>query len=229
MSGGLSNAYDLKDEAQAKEYLDNLGIEYRFQCYKENLPDGCHRLGDFLEAFRSDVAKAQTVFEMNCSDNKYGHSCFKAGNYRLTGRGDKEKDQEKAFEFFKIGCDSKFGNSCHNAGLTHLLLSQADKKKDYLGAIDYFKKGCEFGSKDSCYELSAMYLQGKEGIGKDMSQALNYSTKACDQGHIYGCVNVSVMYKKGDGVSKDLDMAEKFKQKAKKLHADQAMNVRFGN
>jgi len=52
MSGGVAGLYDLKDEKQAQEYLDRIGIEYRFQCYHENLPEGCHRLADFLEAFR---------------------------------------------------------------------------------------------------------------------------------------------------------------------------------
>ena len=28
---GIQKVYDLKDENQAKEYLDNLGVEYRFQ------------------------------------------------------------------------------------------------------------------------------------------------------------------------------------------------------
>lgn len=33
-------AYDLKDEESIKEYIENLGIEYRFSCYHEKRPDG---------------------------------------------------------------------------------------------------------------------------------------------------------------------------------------------
>ena len=32
--------YDLKDEEQVKEYLKNIGIEYRYQCYQEKNPEG---------------------------------------------------------------------------------------------------------------------------------------------------------------------------------------------
>ena len=36
----MINSYDLKDEEQAKEYLEKIGIEYRFQCYHEKNPEG---------------------------------------------------------------------------------------------------------------------------------------------------------------------------------------------
>ena len=32
--------YDLKDEKQAAEYIKNVGIEYRYQCYQEKSPEG---------------------------------------------------------------------------------------------------------------------------------------------------------------------------------------------
>ena len=31
---------DFTDEEQVKDYIKNLGIEYRFQCYHEKLPEG---------------------------------------------------------------------------------------------------------------------------------------------------------------------------------------------
>lgn len=33
-------AYDFKSETDVKEYLQNLGIEYRFGCYSEKNPEG---------------------------------------------------------------------------------------------------------------------------------------------------------------------------------------------
>ena len=32
-------AYDLKKEEEVKEFLDNIGIEYRFGCFSEKKPD----------------------------------------------------------------------------------------------------------------------------------------------------------------------------------------------
>lgn len=36
----ITMAYDLKKETDVKEYLDKLGIEYRFGCYSEKKADG---------------------------------------------------------------------------------------------------------------------------------------------------------------------------------------------
>lgn len=33
-------AYDLKKESDVKEYIDKLGVEYRFGCYSEKKPEG---------------------------------------------------------------------------------------------------------------------------------------------------------------------------------------------
>lgn len=33
-------AYDLKKESEVKEYIDKLGVEYRFGCYSEKKPEG---------------------------------------------------------------------------------------------------------------------------------------------------------------------------------------------
>jgi len=37
-------AFNLKDEEETKEYIENLGVEYRFGCYHEKKPEG-----NFLE------------------------------------------------------------------------------------------------------------------------------------------------------------------------------------
>jgi cytochrome c oxidase assembly factor 7 len=101
------NSVDFQDEAAVKDYLDRLGIEYRFQCFHEERPDGCHRLGDWLEFAKKDWAKAGRIFKSNCDLYEYGHSCFKYGNYLFLGRGMKEKDKTKATEYYKKGCDAK--------------------------------------------------------------------------------------------------------------------------
>jgi len=33
-------AYDLKKESDVKEYVEKLGVEYRFGCYSEKKPEG---------------------------------------------------------------------------------------------------------------------------------------------------------------------------------------------
>ena len=223
MSGaGLGSAYDLKDESQAKEYLENLGIEYRYQCYKENKGDGCHRLADYMEAFKKEYTKARTIYTANCNDNKYGHSCFKAGNYNLLGRGG-EKSEDKALEFYAKGCDYKYDSNCHNAGLLHSS-GKVDGVKDFVKASEFMIKGCDQGNGASCQELSTYYLVPRPGFDKDMTKAFDYAKKACDNGHMYGCVNLSIMYKKGDGTEKDLEMSKKMEDRAKYMFKEVTEN-----
>lgn len=33
-------AFDLKDETEVKDYIEKLGVEYRFGCYSEKNPEG---------------------------------------------------------------------------------------------------------------------------------------------------------------------------------------------
>ena len=46
---------------QVKEYLENLGTEYRFSCYYEKEPKGCHLLADYMDAIKKD---SHTAFEV---------------------------------------------------------------------------------------------------------------------------------------------------------------------
>lgn len=36
----MAGLINFEDEKEVKQYLDNLGIEYSFQCYKEKDPEG---------------------------------------------------------------------------------------------------------------------------------------------------------------------------------------------
>lgn len=45
----MAGLINFENEAEVKEFLDNLGVEYSFQCYKEKDPEGnnsrrCHHL-----------------------------------------------------------------------------------------------------------------------------------------------------------------------------------------
>ena len=214
---GLADTFDLKDEEQAKEYLDTLGTEYRFQCYQEKRKDGCHRLGGFLEAFRKDFHKARLVFEKNC-DDEYGHSCFKLGSYHILGR-DVEKSPTESFKYFNKACDLGYASGCHNAALIH---ESGDlvKEKRFVNAANLLEKGCELNDVPSCQLLSTYFISGKEGVEKDMKKAFNFAKKACDGGHMYACANLSIMYRRGDGVDKNMVLALQNKERAQQLYQD---------
>lgn len=78
------------------------------------------------------------------------------------------------------------------------------------------EKACNNRHSEACYIASNIHFAGIEEIGlkPNKSKFLEYSIKACDQNELKGCVNASIVYKKGDGVPVDLELAQKFKEKA---------------
>ena len=68
---------------QVTEYLQNLATEYRFSCYYEKEPKGCHLLADYLESIEKDSDTAFKVYLKNCDERSHAHSCHKVAGYRL--------------------------------------------------------------------------------------------------------------------------------------------------
>lgn len=206
--------FNLKNEDEVKEYLENLGTEYRFGCYHEKKPEVCHLLGDFFEAIKQEWDKAGKLYEVNCDEYKYGHSCFKFGNYNFTGKGSLKADHAKAMSYYDKGCHYKYPEACLHAGLMRTALTSQIPKDDRK-AFDYFNAGCNLKSGMCCFYVSGMYISGVDGlVPKDMKKAFEYSKTACDLGNVYACANLSQMYAKGEGVTQSATKAEEYKQLA---------------
>lgn len=129
-------AYNLKSESDVKEYLTNLGTEYRFGCYSEKNPEGllscliiinylylilhilvCHLLGDYLEAIDKDYKKAGKVYKANCDDLQYSKSCYKYATYSLLGRGVPSQNYKEAYKYFETACNLDYPEACLHQGL----------------------------------------------------------------------------------------------------------------
>jgi len=233
---------DLKDEDEVKDYLERLGVEYRFGCYYEKDGKACDLLGSYMDQIMRDVHKAFKIYQTACDDYKFGRSCSKVGSFYFAGRA-VERDVDKAYEYWRKGCDSHTtdpcARSCMNAGLLDALepntkiggvegFKNADKhlerkeKPDKLKALDLFKKSCDMERNplaEGCHRYASMLLSGMKdlGIERDPAKALPYAAKACDLGNIQGCVNTSIIYKTGDGVEKNERLGKIYSNIAKDL------------
>ncbi|RXM98252.1 Cytochrome c oxidase assembly factor 7 [Acipenser ruthenus] len=94
-------------------------------------------------------------------------------------------------------------------------------KVDSVAARDYYTRACEGGFAASCFNLSARFIQGAPGLGRDMGLALQYALQACDLSHVWGCANASRMFKLGKGAPRDDAKAEALKNRARELHGQQ--------
>uniref|UniRef100_A0A182WCX1 Cytochrome c oxidase assembly factor 7 homolog n=1 Tax=Anopheles minimus TaxID=112268 RepID=A0A182WCX1_9DIPT len=238
------SSFDLKNETEVKEYIDKLGVEYRFGCYSEKKPEVCHLLGDYLEGIRKDFEKAAKVYRSNCDDYNYGKSCLKYGNYTFLGKGraSEKGDPAKAFSYYEKGCTLNDPDACLHSGL--LLVSKLMPKeitRDVPKGFELLKKSCEMNNAGACFYLSGMYISGvlKEEyqqaakkadsepkvteqqrppaayvVERDMGKAFEFAYKACELRNMYACANLSQMYAKGDGTPRDEKKAEKYKKLA---------------
>ncbi|XP_069669394.1 cytochrome c oxidase assembly factor 7 homolog [Periplaneta americana] len=214
-------AFDLKEESQVKEFIENLGIEYRFGCFKEKKPEVCHLLGDFIESIKKDYTKAGKIYKSNCDDYNYGQSCYKFGTYKILGKGQQSVDRDVAYDYFLKGCELGVSESCRNAGLMCMGSGpRAKSVKDFRKGLELLEKGCEKNNSFCCYYIGGVYIPGikEENIERDMEKARKFSEKGCELGNVYACVNLSQMYRKGDGVTKNEELAEKYKKRAMELH-----------
>ncbi|GAB6031643.1 hypothetical protein CHUAL_009403, partial [Chamberlinius hualienensis] len=185
----------------------------------------CHLLGDYLESVSKDFATAAKVYQKNCDENNYGHSCFKYGSYLYRGKGCTQ-DFETAVNYFRKGCDLNHPKSCLLSGV-----AIAKRHQDYAKALTYLEKGCNMKCSESCHHASGFYLSGQHGTEKNMKKAFEFGLKGCDLGVMQACANVSQMYARGDGVDQNLELAEKYKKIAidiQKQHTEQYRQIKFG-
>ncbi|KFM69405.1 Sel1 repeat-containing protein 1-like protein, partial [Stegodyphus mimosarum] len=215
-------ANEFKSEEELKQFIENLGTEYRFSCFKEKNSEGCHLLGDYLEAIQKDFEGAAKVYKSNCDERNYARSCFKYGNYCYLGKGI-EKDVLSAFNYYKKACSLDSAEACLHCGV---MLTTKDKSakdiitRDYVEGLKYLEKSCAGGNATACYFASSLYITGAEGIPKNRTKASELSRLACDGRNVYACMNLSQMYREGDGVEKDEEKANLYKERAREIRGD---------
>ncbi|KAJ8279016.1 hypothetical protein COCON_G00060820 [Conger conger] len=102
----MAGLINFEDEKEVKQFLDNLGVEYSYQCHKEKDPEGCQRLADYLEGIKKNFDAAAQVLKHNCEVNGHGESCYKLGAYHITGKGGVSECLKKAYSCFMKSCES---------------------------------------------------------------------------------------------------------------------------
>lgn len=229
----MAGLINFEDEKEVKQFLDNLGVEYSFQCYKEKDPEGCQRLADYLEGVKKNYESTAQVLKHNCETHGHGESCYKLGAYHVTGKGGVPECLKSAYSCFLRACNAggkKSIDACHNVGLLAHDGRALGGESDANAARQYYEKACAGGFAPSCFNLSALYITGNSGgVAPDMTLALRYANRACELGHVYGCANASRMYKLGDGTEKDEKKAEELKNRAKALHGlSKERQIKFG-
>ncbi|XP_077391173.1 cytochrome c oxidase assembly factor 7 [Festucalex cinctus] len=219
----MAGFVNFENDEEVKQYLDQLGMEYSYSCYKANDPEGCQMLADYMEAVKRNFEATAQVLKHNCDEHTHPGSCYKLGIYHVTGKGGVSKCLKSAYSCFMRACNTggkRSADACHSVGLlAHDGRALEGGASDPDMARRYYERACAGGFAPSCFNLSAMYIANNaKGLKSDMTVALKYAMRACELGHVWGCANASRMYKLGDGTEKDDKKAEELKNRARELH-----------
>uniref|UniRef100_A0A8D8M3A8 Cytochrome c oxidase assembly factor 7 homolog n=1 Tax=Cacopsylla melanoneura TaxID=428564 RepID=A0A8D8M3A8_9HEMI len=186
------------DEKETKEYIKNLGIEYRFGCYSEKNPEACHLLGDYLDAIQKDMEKAMKVYKAYFDDAAYPRSCFQYG--RLLMRDKNITEQEKldvALENFKKSCALNNPLGCFQAsGLLLVGVERANMPPNKPLAFEYAVKACDLDDLRGCVNASIMCRKG-DGIPENLQKAEEFKKKALELQKMYTHDGQGIQFQQG--------------------------------
>ncbi|VDN04588.1 unnamed protein product, partial [Thelazia callipaeda] len=218
-----------REQAERREYVKNIGIEYRFGCYEEKRPEMCQMLGEYMEAIEQNLKASFNMFKMNCEERAFPKSCFKYAIFiGITVQC--EPSLKKMIGPLEKSCEANMAEGCRYLSLVHWN-GEDDRKANSEMAEQYMKKACELEDVKACWLLSTWYI-GRDAkfvsvkkteyrnphlgnLPRNIDLALKYGIRACDFGCFQSCANVSRIYKLGDGVEHDPVKATFYLNKAK--------------
>lgn len=124
--------------------MDNLFTEYSFQCMSERLPDGCHRLANFLENIRHQYKEATSLYKKTCDEMNYGRSCLVYARQRSLGRGC-PRDLAEACRYSLLSCEKfNLAEGCLNAGIC-ASEGVGQTPVDVARGAKFLERSCELG------------------------------------------------------------------------------------
>lgn len=191
---------------------------YMFNIIDKRTPEQLYK--DGLEALEFKDYKSAFELFAEAADEGYPDAIFKVADLYYSGLG-VEKNIPKAVELIKYGAENGHPMSCAVLGDWYIYgFSQENVKiePDEERALYYLTIGAKNGNSLAQWELGDLYFAGK-GVKADPVEAFKWYLKSSGQDDPTGLKRVGEGYLDGYVVAKDLDKAEEYLLKAKKLGA----------
>ena len=208
---GLYNYLGLvseKDENKALFWIEKAAE-------KDNL-DSLNFLGKFYE--ERDRDKALMYFQRALSFHDK-EANFNMGNFYLNSDFEKAKKYfTRSFEFGKIEAFYQLGK---------VYTDENFKEKNIKEAKKYLEKAADLGNLESKLLLGKLYLDNESGI-KNYSKAFLLIRELSIIGNKEAMIILSSLYENGFGINKNLEEAEKWKNKAQENEVVEEKSNIFG-
>jgi uncharacterized protein len=163
--------------------------------------------------YESMLAKAAPLYEMACNAD-VGAACNQLAGLYSSGQGGMPKDPKKAEEIYMKACGQLMhGLACSN--FAGAIAFGKVGKKDPKRVADLYGRACDLGNAGGCGSLGRMFVEGTNGARRDADRGMSALVVACNEAKMPSlCYMVSEYYQKGKFVTKDLDRAAAYKDKA---------------
>ena len=175
-------------------YMDitNIGDVKGFSSERFDIPSGAHRIkvkykDDTVES--SDVvinSEACEKWKLTYLSKEQLEVCIELGEQYRLGKGGKEKNLKKAFEYYKLAADKGQARGECGAGLCFeegLGIEQNGLTQNEARAFEWYKKASAKGHGEAMYRLGLFYHYGKGNVKKDYNEAKKWYEKAIASKH----------------------------------------------
>lgn len=175
-------------------YMDitNIGDVKGFSSERFDIPSGAHRIkvkykDDTVES--SDVvinSEACEKWKLTYLSKEQLEVCVELGEQYRLGKGGKEKNLKKAFEYYKLAADKGQARGECGAGLCFeegLGIEQNGLTQNEAEAFEWYKKASAKGHGIAMYRLGLFYHYGKGNVKKDYNEAKKWYEKAIASKH----------------------------------------------
>lgn len=209
----------------ARMYYNGFGVEknldFAFKWYKkaaeENFPAAQHALSYMYkngEGCERNIVKAYYWIEQS-AENDYEDAYYIVGKSYLEGIC-YETNYEKAYYYLNKGYEA-LDTDCIEA-LGDMYYSGLYVKKDISKALELYNKSIDFGNTSLYFKVGKIYEE---------ENLINEAISAYDSGSKIGDIRcdqrLGIIYYNGEGVSRDLDKAIKYIEKAAANKSPHAM------
>lgn len=162
---------------------------------------------------KKDYAEALKWFrkaaERNSPDAQYN-----LGNMFGQGNG-VTKDEIEAAKWYHRAAEQGHAGAQYNLGCIYR--DGEGVKQDFAESNKWFLKAANQGHAEAQNNMGLSYLRGRGGYAQDYQKAMEWFQKAAANGDANAMNNIGVSYMGGKGVTRDLDKAEEWFNKALKV------------
>ncbi|VDN53291.1 unnamed protein product [Dracunculus medinensis] len=149
----MDESWEIQQE-ERRQFVETLGIDYRYGCYEAKRPESCHLLGEYMEAIDQNLKGAFQIFKVNCEKEKYPHSCRK---YVLSSFVMPFDD--RAINDALESCKLEDGRACWILSQWFLgFMQKIAVAKNVPKALKYAIAACDLNVYQSCFNASRLFF-----------------------------------------------------------------------